>query len=104
MSSLTTVSQTSPAKTGTKTLKFKVGTRLRALQDVKSPDFKDISFAGWTGKIVEISGAKAPYKYFIEWDESIVEKMPKSYVDRCEEQQIYYRWACFTDNDFEVLG
>jgi hypothetical protein len=84
-------------------VKLKVGTRLRALESVNSPDFHDISFAGWTGKIVEVSGKKVPFKYFVEWEDDVVEQMPKTYVDRCEEQQIYFRWACLTDTQFEVI-
>jgi hypothetical protein len=103
MSRLTTVSQSSPAPVRKKTVKLKVGTPLRALESVTSPDFPDISFAGWVGKIVEVSGKKAPFKYFVEWDEVVVKNMPQSYIDRCEEQQIYFRWACLTDADFEVV-
>ena len=86
-----------------KTVKCKVGTSIRALDNVASPDFPDISFAGWTGKVVEVSGKKAPFKYFIEWDDSIVDAMPESYVKRCEDQQIYHKWACLTDVDFEAV-
>jgi hypothetical protein len=102
MSRLTTVSQSSaPARK--KTVKLKVRTQLRALASVTSPDFPDISFAGWVGRIVEVSGKKAPFKYYVEWDEDVVAEMPKTYIDRCEEQQIYFRWACLTDTDFEVI-
>ena len=109
MSSLTAVSRSStestPAKPAKKkTVKLKVGTPIRVSEGVVSPDFQDISFAGWTGKVVEVSGRKAPYRYFIEWDDSICESMPQSYIDRCEEQQIYHRWACLTDADFEATA
>jgi hypothetical protein len=79
-----------------KTVKRKVGTSIRALD-------KDISFAGWTGKVVEVSGKKSPFKYFVEWDDSVVDSMPESYVKRCEDQQIYHKWACLTDTDFEAI-
>lgn len=102
MSSVTTASDTktttSPVKK--KTVKHKVGTHIRVHESVTSPDFRDISFGGWTGKIVEVSGQKAPYKYFVEWDEDVVSAIPESYIDRCEAQQIYYRWACLTSEDF----
>ncbi len=87
-----------------KTSRLKVGTAIRVSDSVNSPDFPDVSFGGWTGKIVEVSGRKAPFRYFIEWDDAIVEQIPQSYIDRCEEQQIYYRWACLTDSDFEAVG
>jgi hypothetical protein len=86
-----------------KTVKRKVGTSIRALDKVVSPDFSDISFAGWTGKVVEVSGKKTPFKYFVEWDDAVVESMPESYVKRCEDQQIYHKWACLTDADLEAI-
>lgn len=102
MPSVTTATpKTSEPAKKKKTAKLKVGTSIRARDNVTSPDFPDISFAGWTGKVVEVSGRKAPYKYFVEWDDAICESMPESYVKRCEDQQIYYRWACLTDADFE---
>ena len=104
MTSATTVNQTSAstpaAKPKRRKSKLEVGTPIRVLESVVSPDFPDISFGGWTGKVVEVSGRKAPYKYFIEWDEDVAGRMPQSYIDRCEAQQIYYRWACLTDADF----
>ncbi len=87
----------------TRTVKHKAGSSIRVLDEVNSPDFPDISFAGWTGKIVEVSGKKAPFKYFIEWDDAVVNSMPQTYVDRCEEQQIYFKWACLTDADFQPI-
>ena len=102
MSSATTATDakttSSPAKK--RTVKHKVGTHIRVHETVTSPDFPDISFGGWTGKVVEVSVKKAPFKYFIEWDEEITGSIPQSYIDRCEAQQIYYRWACLTDEDF----
>ena len=86
-----------------KTVKRKVGTSIRALDKVVSPDFSDISFAGWTGKVVEVSGKKTPFKYFVEWDDVVVESMPESYVKRCEDQQIYHKCACLTDADLEAI-
>lgn len=108
MSSLTTATpstssestQKKPASAKRKSAKLKVGTPVKVHDSVTSPDFPDISFGGWTGSVVEVSGRKSPFKYFIEWDQPVVDAMPQSYVDRCEEQQIYYRWACLTDADF----
>jgi len=106
MSSITTAAdtQTPPSPAKKKVTKHKVGTHVRVHDSVTSPDFPDISFAGWTGKVVEVSGRKAPFRYFIEWDEEIVSAIPQSYLDRCEAQQIYARWACLTDEDFSAQG
>ena len=104
MTSATTVNQkatSSPAQTPKKKRgKLDVGTQIRVLDTVVSPDFPDISCGGWTGKIVQVSGRKAPYKYFVDWHDEIANKMPQSYVERCEAQQIYHRWACLKDTDF----
>lgn len=100
MSSVTTATDAKATPPAKKTVKHKVGTPIRVHESVTSPDFPDISFAGWTGKIVEVSGKKAPFKYFVEWEEPIVASIPQSYIDRCEAQQIYFRWACLTEDDF----
>ena len=57
---MTTLTGTTPGASRSgmprKTLSMTVGTRIRAKSGVVSPDFDDISFAGWTGKIVEEIG------------------------------------------------
>lgn len=104
MSSLTSTPASSMRSvTAKKGLGLTVGCRIRVKAEVNSPDFPDISFAGWTGKIVEISGKKPPLKYFIEWEPTVVSTMPQSYIDRCEQQQIYYLWACLSDADIEQI-
>lgn len=103
MPSVTTTNLQPETPVKKKTVKRKVGTSIRALDKVVSPDFPDISFAGWTGRIVEVSGKKAPFKYFVEWDDAVVTSMPASYVKRCEEQRIYHKWACLTHADFEAV-
>lgn len=103
MTSTSTINRLAAEPAKKTTVKLKVGSRIRALESVVSPDFPDVSFAGWTGRIVEMSGKKPPFKYFIEWDEPVVSGMPRSYVERCEQQQIYFRWACLNDADFEAV-
>ena len=102
MTSLTGTSQGSSRSLTRKTVSMTTGSRIRAKAGVTSPDFPDIAFASWTGKIVEVSGKKAPFKYFIEWDDAICSAMPQTYIDRCEAQQIYHRWACLSDSDIEL--
>lgn len=103
MTSLTTTSRTASDDSRKKPVRLKVGLHIRVLAGVASPDFPDVSFAGWTARIMEMSGRKPPIKYFVEWDEPVIAAMPLSYVDRCEQQQIYHRWACLSEADFEVL-
>ena len=110
MSSLTTErhdsshAEKTSAPVRKKTSRLKVGTPITGHDSVTSPDFPDVSFGGWTGKVVEVSGRKAPFRYFVEWDESVVAQIPQSYIDRCEEQQIYFRWACLNDSQFEAIS
>ena len=110
MSSLTTErhdslpTEKTSAPVRKKATRLKVGTAIRVHSEVTSPDFPDVSFGNWTGKVVEVSGKKAPFKYFIEWDEEITGSIPQSYIDRCEAQQIYYRWACLNDSQFEAIA
>jgi hypothetical protein len=77
------------------------GARVRVKEGVTSPEFPEVSLAGWTGTVVETSGKPPAVKVVIEWDGETMAKMPADYVSRCEAQQLYYQMACLTDADVE---
>ena len=79
------------------------GARIRVRPGVTVPEFPEVACAGWTGRIAEIAGKKADPKYVIEWDEAVVEAMPRSYVEQCEQQGLFYRMACFSADEIELL-
>lgn len=74
--------------------KLPVGARIVVRDGVDSPDFPDVSFAGWIGVVVEHSGPKSGPRYIVEWDDETVGGMPDDYLSRCEEQQLFGRMAC----------
>lgn len=76
------------------------GTRIRIKDNVAAPEFPDVSCSGWTGTVVDVSGKKDP-KYVIEWDESVIESFPAGYVERCEQNNLFYRMAAFEAADIE---
>lgn len=71
-----------------------VGQKIRVKPGIASPEFPDISIEGWTGMVAETSGKAPAVKFIIEWDDATVDAMPKTYIERCEAQQLYYRMAC----------
>ncbi len=77
------------------------GTRIRVKPGVVSPDFPDVSFAGWTGSVAEVSGKPPAQKFIVEWDRGTVAAMPADYVARCESQMLYHAMACLGPDDFE---
>lgn len=77
-----------------KTGKLPVGTQIVVNDGVASPDFPEISFAGWRGTIVEYHGKKADPRYIVEWDASTLAEMPAEYASRCEDQQLFAGMAC----------
>ena len=80
------------------------GTRIRVKHGVVSPDFPDVSFAGWTGRIAEVSGkAPAPLKFIVEWDSQTIAAMPADYVSRCEAQMLFHAMACLSEADLEFV-
>lgn len=83
--------------------KLRVGSDVSVKDGVLSPDFRDISFGGWTGTIVEVSKKKSGTTYILEWSEATLDSMPTNYVDRCEENQLFYRMACLTPDDLEPV-
>lgn len=83
--------------------KVVIGSRIRVKEGVSSPDFPDISFAGWTGMVVEFSGKKPKQKFIIEFDDSVVATMPPDYLKRCEEQRLLYTMACLEGDQLEAV-
>ncbi len=80
---------------------LEAGTRIRVKAGVPSPEFPEVSLAGWTGSVVETSGKPPAVKVILEWDPETLAAMPKDYVARCEAQQLYYSMACLGLDDVE---
>ena len=78
------------------------GARIRVKPDVMSPDFPDVSFAGWTGSVAEVSGKPPAQKFIVEWDGTTIAAMPADYVSRCEAQMLFHAMACLAANDIEL--
>lgn len=85
------------------TPKLSVGARIRVRDGVNSPDFADVSFAGWTATIREMSGKKPNQKFIIEFDDAVIAAMPPDYVQRCEEQRLLYTMACLEADQLDVI-
>ena len=85
------------------TSKPAVGSRVRVKAGVTSPDFPDVSFAGWTATILELSGKKPNQKFIIGFDDAVVAAMPPDYLSRCEEQRLLYTMACLTADQLEAM-
>lgn len=81
--------------------KFRVGTAVRVVEGVCSPDFPDIAFSGWTGTIVELTGKKSDPRYILEWSPDTLAAMPDEYRRRCEEHGLLYSMACLEREQLE---
>ena len=79
------------------------GARIRVRPGVVSPEFPDVSLAGWTGTVAETSGKPPAVKVFVEWDQTTLAGMPPSYVEQCEAQNLYHRMACLGEGDLERM-
>lgn len=79
------------------------GAKIRVKAGVMSPDFPDVSFAGWTGCVVEVSGKPPAEKLIVEWDAPTRAGMPPDYVSRCESQMLYHAMACLGPGDLELV-
>ncbi|HEY0980580.1 hypothetical protein, partial [Schlesneria sp.] len=70
---------------------------------VNSPEFPEISLAGWTGSVVETSGKPPSQSVIIEWDATTLETMPKEYVEKCESENLFYSMASLKADDVEAV-
>ena len=77
------------------------GSRIRVKPGVNSPEFPEISLAGWTGTVIETSGKVPEQKVIIEWDAKTIDAMPKDYISKCESGQLYYAMASLKSDDVE---
>jgi hypothetical protein len=78
-----------------------VGALVRVKAGTTMPEFPDVACGGWTGTIVEMSGKKPNTKYFVEWDDATLAKIPEPYLKLCEAQGLYHRMACFDASTLE---
>ena len=83
--------------------KLAIGSRVRVKLGVLSPDFADVSFAGWTATIMELNGKKPNQKFIIEFDDAAIAAMPPDYLQRCEEQRLLYTMACLEADQLEAV-
>ncbi len=79
------------------------GSRIRVKPGVNSPEFPEISLAGWTGSIVETSGKPPEQKVIIEWDAQTLSGMPADYISKCESGQLYHMMASLGSDDVETV-
>ena len=77
------------------------GSRIRVKPGVQSPEFPEISLAGWTGTVTETSGKPPDQKVIIEWDAQTLSAMPADYLSKCESGQLYHVMASLSSNDIE---
>ena len=78
------------------------GTAIRVKPGVMSPEFPEISLAGWVGSVVEATGKPPELTYIVEWTPATVAAMPPDYVQKCEAQQLYYVMASLGLDDVEM--
>ena len=79
------------------------GSRIRVKPGVSSPEFPEISLAGWTGTIVETSGKPPAHSVIIEWDAATLASMPAEYLSKCESQQLYHIMASLVGDAVELV-
>ena len=79
------------------------GTRVRVKPNVASPEFPEVSLAGWTGAVMEVTGKPPAQKIIVEWDGATVAAMPPDYIARCGAQMLYHAMACLGADDIELV-
>lgn len=79
------------------------GSRIRVKAGVFSPEFPEISLAGWTGSVFETTGKPPEQTAIIEWDAATLSTMPADYISRCESGQLYYMMASLRVDDIETV-
>lgn len=79
------------------------GSCVRVKPGINSPEFPEISLAGWTGTVVEVSGKPPAHSVIVEWDATTLASMPADYVAKCESQQLYHLMASLSGESIETI-
>ncbi|MDB5387131.1 MAG: hypothetical protein JWM11_2777 [Planctomycetaceae bacterium] len=74
------------------------GTRVRVREGTTSPEFPEISIAGWTGTACEVTGKPPAISCVLEWDADTLARMPADYVAKCEAGGLYHLMACLSED------
>ena len=65
------------------------------------PDFPDIPFGGWAGKIQEVDQRSAPPTYLIAWNRHTLTHMHPVYCKRCERDGLELESMWLGEDDIE---
>ena len=79
------------------------GMRVRVRDGVMSPEFPDLSLAGWTGTVCEVTGKASPTNCVLEWDAETLQNMPPEYIKRCEDGGLYHLMVCLTEDSLTPI-
>lgn len=83
--------------------KFAVGSKVRVREGIGSPEFPEISIAGWGGTIVEVSGKGETLQCVLEWDDATMSAMPADYLKKCETGNLYHAMACLPEDHLDAV-
>lgn len=86
-----------------KTPKPAAGLTVQVQPGVNMPEFDDLPIGGWTGTVLETSGAGAKMKVILEWDNETAARIPDSYKARCESQGLLFTMACLPAGAIQVM-
>jgi hypothetical protein len=86
------------------TVKLAPGAHVRVKPGTNAPEMPEVSIAGWSGTIQELSGPKASPRFIIEWDDATVSRIPENYRKSCEDQGLLYTMACLEGETLEILA
>lgn len=80
------------------------GMHVRVREGVMSPEFPDLSLAGWTGTVCEVTGKASPTTCVLEWDAETLQRMPAEYITRCEAGGLYHLMVCLSEDNLAPLS
>jgi hypothetical protein len=80
------------------------GMHVRVREGVVSPEFSDLSLAGWTGMVCEVTGKASPTTCVLEWDAETLQRMPAEYITRCEAGGLYHLMVCLSEDNLTPLS
>ena len=82
-------------------MKYRIGQVVKVKDGVLCPDDPDFDLSGWQGRVIDIDEDDEGPTVGIEWDSITLNEIPKSYIEKSEEEGVSWAEIYLSDSDIE---
>jgi len=80
-------------------MKYRMGQVVKVKDGVLCPDDPDFVLSGWQGRVIDIDEDDEGPTIGIKWDSLTLNEIPKSYIEKSEEEGVSWAEIYLSDSD-----